>query len=195
MDDSKYVKLTYWSAPGDTKPGFDEAVKQLEAGGQPLQKGFKFGLSWTNHWVKALINLPKEMRTAEQVICECPDVLASARIGGRIAKIDWSLANGSRVGPIVRSSSLRAGRGTAAWWVCAFIDLTAGITGGPNTMKDGKPGEQKDRRVEHIIPSSAVREGRYEVIIEVSCNSMFGLGPYRYQTPDVSGSVPARLTP
>ena len=53
-------------------------------------------------------------------------------------------------------------------------------------MKDGKPGEQKDRRVEHIIPTSVVRAGRYEVIIEVSCNSMFGLGPYRYQTPDVS---------
>jgi hypothetical protein len=53
-------------------------------------------------------------------------------------------------------------------------------------MKDGKPGEQKDRRVEHIIPAAAVREGRYEIIIEVSCNSMFGLGAYRYQTPDVS---------
>jgi putative alpha-1,2-mannosidase len=64
--------------------------------------------------------------------------------------------------------------------------LTPGITGGPNTLKDGKPGEQEDRRVEHIIPVDKVREGKYEVIIEVTCNSMFGLGPYRYQTPDVS---------
>lgn len=52
-------------------------------------------------------------------------------------------------------------------------------------MKDGHPGEQEDRRVEQLIPPEAVREGRYEVIIEVSANGMFGLGTYRYQTPDV----------
>lgn len=69
------------------------------------------------------------------------------------------------------------------------IKLIPGITGGPNTLKDGKPGEQEDRRVEHIIPPEKVQAGSYEVIIEVSCNSMFGLGPYRYQTPDVSVSI------
>ena len=52
-------------------------------------------------------------------------------------------------------------------------------------MKDGHPGEQEDRRVEHIIPSNAVKKGIYEVVIEVTANGMFGLGPYRYQTPDV----------
>jgi hypothetical protein len=52
-------------------------------------------------------------------------------------------------------------------------------------MKDGHPGEQEDRRVEHIIPANAVKEGIYEVVIEVTANGMFGLGPYRYQTPDV----------
>jgi alpha-mannosidase len=40
--------------------------------------------------------------------------------------------------------------------------------------------------VEHIIPADKVKAGRYEVVIEVTCNSMFGLGTYRYQTPDVS---------
>ena len=52
-------------------------------------------------------------------------------------------------------------------------------------MKDGHPGEQEDRRVEHIIPAQAVKQGIYEVVIEVTANGMFGLGPYRYQTPDV----------
>jgi hypothetical protein len=52
-------------------------------------------------------------------------------------------------------------------------------------MKDGHPGEQEDRRVEHIIPTEAVKKGIYEVVIEVTANGMFGLGPYRYQTPDV----------
>jgi alpha-mannosidase len=47
------------------------------------------------------------------------------------------------------------------------------------------PGEQEDRRIEHVIPVEAVKAGWYTVIIETTCNSMFGLGPYRYQTPDV----------
>jgi hypothetical protein len=55
-------------------------------------------------------------------------------------------------------------------------------------MKDGHPGEQEDRRVEHIIPAQAVKQGTYEVVIEVTANGMFGLGPYRYQTPDVRPS-------
>jgi hypothetical protein len=55
-------------------------------------------------------------------------------------------------------------------------------------MKDGHPGEQEDRRVEHIIPAEAVNQGIYEVVIEVTANGMFGLGPYRYQTPDVRPS-------
>jgi hypothetical protein len=62
------------------------------------------------------------------------------------------------------------------------------ITGGPNSDKDGVPGNQEDRRVQHVIPQAAVDAGRYEVIIEVSCNGMFGLGMngYRHQRPDVS---------
>ena len=59
-------------------------------------------------------------------------------------------------------------------------------------MKDGKPGEQEDRRVEHIIPADAVKKGSYTVYIEVTANGMFGLGPYRYQTPDVSFLFPER---
>jgi alpha-mannosidase len=62
------------------------------------------------------------------------------------------------------------------------------ITGGPNSDKDGVPGNQEDRRVQHVIPQAAVDAGTYEVIIEVSCNGMFGLGMngYRHQRPDVS---------
>jgi alpha-mannosidase len=52
-------------------------------------------------------------------------------------------------------------------------------------MKDGKPGEQEDRRVEHVIPADAIKKGSYTIYIEVTANGMFGLGPYRYQTPDV----------
>lgn len=66
---------------------------------------------------------------------------------------------------------------------CTFV----AITGGPDSDKDGKPGVQEDRRVEHIIPPSAVQAGNYTIYIEVSCNGMFGVGTggYRYQIPDV----------
>ena len=61
-------------------------------------------------------------------------------------------------------------------------------------MKDGHPGEQEDRRVEHIIPAQAVQKGIYEVVIEVTANGMFGLGPYRYQTPDVRPFIYLKIT-
>lgn len=45
-----------------------------------------------------------------------------------------------------------------------------------------------DRRVEHIIPPQAVRDGHYAVVIESSCNGMFGV-PWNGDTiapPDVN---------
>ncbi|KAG1744557.1 glycoside hydrolase family 38 protein [Suillus paluster] len=45
-----------------------------------------------------------------------------------------------------------------------------------------------DRRVEHIIPPKAVRDGHYAVVIESSCNGMFGV-PWNGDTiapPDVN---------
>jgi hypothetical protein len=62
-------------------------------------------------------------------------------------------------------------------------------------MKDGHPGEQEDRRVEHIIPAQAVKRGIYEIVIEVTANGMFGLGPYRYQTPDVRFTFDSPFNP
>lgn len=46
-------------------------------------------------------------------------------------------------------------------------------------------GTQEDRRVEHVIPRAAVESGRYDLVIELSVNAMFGLGSKqsRYQEP------------
>ncbi len=47
--------------------------------------------------------------------------------------------------------------------------------------KDGTPlqgitgGYGGDRRVDFIIPHSAVKKGKYEFVIESSCNGMFGV--------------------
>jgi alpha-mannosidase len=54
-DDSNLVKLQSWSAPGLTKPTFDEAMKQTF---KPAKKGDSFGPSWSNHWFKVSLTLP-----------------------------------------------------------------------------------------------------------------------------------------
>lgn len=97
----------------------------------------------------------------------------------------------------MRSFDLHSSRESSAWSVPfiqkryasqrAYPTASLAITGGPNSDKDGVPGNQEDRRVQHVIPQAAVDAGKYEVIIEVSCNGMFGLGMngYRHQRPDV----------
>jgi len=47
-DDADHVKLEAWSAPGRTKPSFEEAIKQKFT---PAKKGDKFGPSC--EWIYA----------------------------------------------------------------------------------------------------------------------------------------------
>ncbi len=65
--------MRYWSASGDSKPTFDEAIKHLNNGDETkeLDVGHMFGPSWSNHWVKVDIRLPQELtKSDQQVICE-----------------------------------------------------------------------------------------------------------------------------
>lgn len=63
--------MSYWSAPGDTKPGFQEAVSAIERKGQHLARDHVFGLSWTNHWIKVELTIPEAWREgSQQLICE-----------------------------------------------------------------------------------------------------------------------------
>jgi hypothetical protein len=75
--------------------GYEEATTQLErveaslrnsnessgeaggGGGKEgiLEMGHMFGPSWTNHWVKAIITIPEELRNVnQQVICTFPSL-------------------------------------------------------------------------------------------------------------------------
>lgn len=68
---SPHVKLTNWSAPNNGKPSFDEAVSNFAGQEQVIEKGFVFGLSWTNHWVKCELDIPEDVQKAgQEVICE-----------------------------------------------------------------------------------------------------------------------------
>jgi hypothetical protein len=94
--------MIYWSCPGDTKVDYEEAIKQLERvdsslrgqashgvgeggegeGGEGegiLEMGYKFGPSWTNHWVKAVITIPVELRNVDQQVI-CTSLFHSYRI-------------------------------------------------------------------------------------------------------------------
>ena len=86
--------MIYWSCPGDTKASYEEAIKQLarvsanvdegkegRGGEGELQMGYKFGPSWTNHWIKAIITIPEELRNVDQqVICTSRSISHSTRL-------------------------------------------------------------------------------------------------------------------
>ena len=64
LDDSEHVKLELWSAPGLSKPSFEEAMKQTF---KPAKKGVSLGPSWTNHWWKVSVKIPAYWSQYEQV--------------------------------------------------------------------------------------------------------------------------------
>ncbi|KIJ30485.1 glycoside hydrolase family 38 protein [Sphaerobolus stellatus SS14] len=65
-DDAEHVKLEVWSAPGRTKPGFEEAIKQKF---KPAKKGDSFGPSWVSYIIDDLItvNIPASWAKHERV--------------------------------------------------------------------------------------------------------------------------------
>jgi alpha-mannosidase len=78
IDDGEHVKMRVWSAPGESKPGFQEATqafapgKTRSEGSKGYKKGDRLGPSWTNHWVHVELKIPESFQTAnEPVICEC----------------------------------------------------------------------------------------------------------------------------
>ncbi|KAI0632608.1 glycosyl hydrolases family 38 N-terminal domain-containing protein [Trametes polyzona] len=125
IDNQEHVKLEVWSAPGLSKPSFEEALKQKF---RAAKKGESFGPSWTNHWWKVSLTIPSYWEQYERVQFEF-DPGCEAMIFSK--------------------------DGTPL----------QGITGGFGG----------DRRVEHIIPRSAIKAGKYEIVVESSCNGMFGV--------------------
>ncbi len=74
-DGDEFVRLAVWSAPGETKPSFSQAMEQLRQSSsiKPYRKGDRLGPSWTNHWVRAVLTIPDSFRqSSEPVICKSP---------------------------------------------------------------------------------------------------------------------------
>ncbi|KAJ1030129.1 hypothetical protein NDA16_001042 [Ustilago loliicola] len=66
-DDDKHVSIQSWTPKAGTKPTFDEAKRQTYT---KAKKGIKFGPSWTNHWLKLKLNVPKDWAKKEWVQLE-----------------------------------------------------------------------------------------------------------------------------
>ncbi|KAJ1035181.1 hypothetical protein NDA18_000777 [Ustilago nuda] len=67
IHDDKHVSIQSWTPKAGTKPTFDEAKRQTYT---KAKKGIKFGPSWTNHWLKLKLNVPKEWVKKEWVQLE-----------------------------------------------------------------------------------------------------------------------------
>ncbi|KAK4091357.1 CAZyme family GH38 [Purpureocillium lilacinum] len=62
-----HVKLYVWSAPGQDRPSFDEAVSHEF---KETHTGAAFGPSWTTHWFRVHLTVPKELVDEELVVFE-----------------------------------------------------------------------------------------------------------------------------
>lgn len=59
-----HIQLSTWAAPGLTRPTFDEAVKGTY---KPTSVGQSFGPSWSTHWFKVIIKVPKDLLDKEHL--------------------------------------------------------------------------------------------------------------------------------
>lgn len=63
-DDSKHVSLSVWSAPNLSRPTFKEATSHSF---KPTKLGEQFGPSWSTHWFKIRLSVPKAMKDGEHL--------------------------------------------------------------------------------------------------------------------------------
>ncbi|KAL5316245.1 hypothetical protein ACEPPN_015290 [Leptodophora sp. 'Broadleaf-Isolate-01'] len=64
---SPHVKLSVWDAPGTTRPSFQEATSESNTY-RDTDVGESFGPSWTTHWFKCSLTIPKELCNQDQHI-------------------------------------------------------------------------------------------------------------------------------
>ncbi|KAL4246947.1 glycosyl hydrolase 38 family protein [Abortiporus biennis] len=146
LDAPHNVKLQVWSAPGLTKPPFGEAMKQKF---KPAKKGDSFGPSCKF----------KVTRYQDQSNHLCMLFQGYTNHWWKVSlDIPAYFQQYERV-------QFEFDPGCEAMIFSTDGTPLQGITGGYGG----------DRRVEYIIPKSAVKEGRHEFVIESSCNGMFGV--------------------
>lgn len=61
-EDEEHVQLSVYSPPDLTRPTFDEATSNEF---KPTKRGESFGPSWSTHWFKVKVKIPKDMLDQE----------------------------------------------------------------------------------------------------------------------------------
>lgn len=59
-----HVKLWVWHAPGQERPTFEDAVSHEF---EPTETGKWFGPSWTTHWFRVILTVPKDLCKKEHI--------------------------------------------------------------------------------------------------------------------------------
>ncbi|KAI5299286.1 Glycoside hydrolase, 38 vacuolar alpha mannosidase [Ascosphaera atra] len=64
VEDDKHIQISSWSAPGETRPKFNDVMKHDF---KPCKIGDEFGPSWSTHWFKIKISIPRELLGEERL--------------------------------------------------------------------------------------------------------------------------------
>jgi alpha-mannosidase len=64
VSNGNHVKLEVWSAPGQSRPPFKEAVTHDF---KPTQVGAAFGPSWSTHWFRVHLTIPNDLIEKERL--------------------------------------------------------------------------------------------------------------------------------
>lgn len=80
LSGDEHINMQVWSAPGMSKPTFEQAIVHLQSDYRPYRVGDWLGKSWTNHWVKAELTIPDEfLQSDEEIICKLYLMLSARR--------------------------------------------------------------------------------------------------------------------
>jgi alpha-mannosidase len=127
-DGDDFVQLQVWSAPGRSKPTFEEAKRATY---KPAKKGESFGPSWTNHWFKVTIHIPSEWAEYERVQLEFDstgEAMVYSTDGFPLHGLTGGYGGDRRVEFIIPEAQRKAG---VAHY---FIEATCNKLGGQNDI-------------------------------------------------------------
>jgi hypothetical protein len=153
-----------WSAPALTKPSFAEAMSHSSEF-RAAHKGDIFGPSWLNHWFKITLKVPEsEFGSYERVTCAfiSPSFLSFSFLFCGVPHTNHTCL-------------VEFDPGCEAMIFDTSGMPLQGITG-------GYAGNQ---HIEYIIPPAACKAGEHRIVVESSCNGMFGMAGGGIGPPDV----------
>lgn len=127
------MAISVWSAPGQSRPPFDEATKQHF---RHTKIGESFGPAWTNHWFKLELSFPAEWRNHAKVQLEF-DSSGEAMVYTEAGEIQHGLTGGfgrdRRVEYIIPNNIVASGTATY------YLEASCNAMFGQATLENPDP--------------------------------------------------------